>query len=470
MKRIGHLFDAVVGPANLELAFWKASRGKRARDDQRQYQANLGEELARLREGLIDGSYPVGNYRRFVVCEPKERTICAAAFSERVLHHALMNVLEPHIERWLVFDSYACRKGKGQLRAVRRAQRFARRYRWFMKCDIRKFFDSIPHEGLEEMLNRKLKDRRVIDWLMRIVATYETTPGRGLPIGNLTSQHLANLYLDKIDRFASGHAGCVTIPGNLPSVAGRAVATRPPRFGYVRYMDDFVYWSDDKAALIDLRERLAEFVEAQLGLSLKQTPYVNRTSEGMDFLGMRVYPQTIEANRASLDRFKRKVRIYDWELAQGYWDEATYQQRMGALTAFLQSADTLGWRRQFLRKEEGRRRGASGSNRVQRGGSWNNNAQNCRSANRNNNNPSNNNNNNGFRLCCSAAPQDEREDSAVPAVVPFPQGTKITRSAAAGSAARRERRRRGLSARRGASRRQSNRWQSTAIEIRKGAA
>ena len=425
MKRIGNIFDAVVEPANLELAFWKASRGKRARDDQRQYQANLDEELQRLREGLLDGSYPVGQYRRFVVCEPKERTICAAAFRERVLHHALMNVLEPHIERWLIFDSYACRKGKGQLRAVRRAQQFAKRYRWFMKCDIRKFFDSIPHEGLEEMLKRKLKDRRMIAWLLKIVDTYETTPGCGLPIGNLTSQHLANLYLDRIDRFANGPRGARTLPG------------------YVRYMDDFVYWSDDKAVLLELRKQLADCVESQLGLSLKQTPYVNRTGHGMDFLGMRVFPHIVHANRASLDRFKRKVRIYDWELSQGYWDEATYQQRMAALTAFLQEADTLGWRKEFLRMEEGRRREASGSNRVIRGGSWNNNAQNCRSANRNNNNPSNNNNNNGFRLCCSAAPQDGKLP-AVPAVVPFPQGTKSPRPAAAGSAERRERCGRGL--------------------------
>ena len=175
MKRAGHLFEAVVEPANLELAFWKASRGKRARADQRAFAANLAEELARLREGLIDGTYPVGDYRRFTVYEPKERVICAAAFRERVLHHALMNVLEPWIEKWLIYDTYACRKGKGQLAAVQRAQRFARKYRYFLKCDIRKFFDSVPHEGIEEMLERKIKDRRVVSWLMKIVDTYETT-------------------------------------------------------------------------------------------------------------------------------------------------------------------------------------------------------------------------------------------------------------------------------------------------------
>lgn len=386
MKRIGHLFEAVVAPSNLESAFWKASRGKRTRPDQRAFAANLDAELARLREGLLDGSYPVGDYTRFTVYEPKERVICAAAFRERVLHHALMNVLEPWLDRRLVFDSYACRKGKGQLWAVRRAQAFARSRRFFLKCDVRKFFDSIPHEGIKTMLVRRIKDRRVVSWLMKIVDTYETTPGRGLPIGNLTSQHLANLYLDPLDRLVAEWGG----------------------LKYVRYMDDFVVWSDDGGVLRGVRDAAAGLLDAELGLSLKSEPYVNRTSHGMDFLGMRVYPGRIRANRASLDRFKRKSRLYDRLLAVGAWDETTYQSRMTALTAFLQSADTLGWRRK-----------ASGSNRVQRGGSWNNNANNCRSANRNNNNPSNRNNNIGFRLCCSAAPQDS-ENRAVPAAIPFP--------------------------------------------------
>ena len=405
MKRVGNIFEAVVESANLELAFWKASRGKRARADQREYAANLEEELAKLRAGLIDGSYPVGNYRRFTVHEPKERVICAAAFRERVLHHALMNVLEPWFEKWLIFDTYACRKGKGQIAAVKRAQKFARKYRYFLKCDIRKFFDSVPHEGIEEMLERKIKDKRVTAWLMKIVDTYETTPGRGLPIGNLTSQHLANLYLDSLDRFIFSRRERKDEEPN--GLCDLCVLCGQSKISYVRYMDDFVYWGDDKAELCRVRDAVSDFVQRELGLELKESPYINRTPHGMDFLGMRVYPGRIRANRASLDRFKRKSRLYDRLLADGAWDEAIYQSRMTALTAFLQQADTLGWRRK-----------ASGSNRVQRGGSWNNNAQNCRSANRNNNNPSNNNNNNGFRLCCSAAPQDS-ENRAVPGAVPF---------------------------------------------------
>ena len=120
MKRVGNIFDAVVERENLRDAFLKASRGKRHRLDQRQYADNLDNELDRLREGLLNVDYPVGNYRRFKIYDPKEREICVAPFGERVLHHALMNVCEPWFDKWLVFDTYACRAGKGQLRAVRK--------------------------------------------------------------------------------------------------------------------------------------------------------------------------------------------------------------------------------------------------------------------------------------------------------------------------------------------------------------
>ena len=344
MRRAGHLMEAVCEPENLRLAFWKASRGKRARADQRAYAANLDAELAALREGLLEGSYPVGEYRRFTIHEPKERTICAAAFRERVLHHGLMNVLEPWVERWLVPDSFACRKGKGQLAAVRRARELAGRHGWFLKCDVRKYFDSIPHEGLEAMLERRIKDRAVREWLMRIVGTYETVPGRGLPIGNLTSQHLANLFLDPLDRWRER--------------GGTRVG------GYVRYMDDFVFWSDDREVLKAVRDGVGDLLGRELGLAFKGEPYLNRTRHGMDFLGMRVFPGRVRAAKASLERFRCKSALYGRLLAEGGWDEGTYQARMTALTAFLQQGETLGWRR-------GRERGQGAGGRGWQKGAGN---------------------------------------------------------------------------------------------------
>jgi len=329
MKRIGNLFDAVVEPENLRLAFWKASRGKQDRPDQRAYAARLEEEIAALRLGLLQGDYPVGDYTRLTVYDPKERVICAAAFRERVLHHALVNVCEPLVDCWLVFDCYACRVGKGQARAVRRAQAFAGGYPWFLKADIRKFFDSVPHDGLKSLLRRKFKDGRLLGWFDRIIGTYETQPGRGLPIGNLTSQHFANLYLDALDRFVK-----------------ETLRVK----GYVRYMDDFVLWSGEKDELKAARERIAAFVAERLGLVLKAESYLNRTRHGMDFQGMRVFPDVVRLNRRSKERFAEKARRYGWLLAQGRWTERTYQERMTALTAFAQQADSLAWRKSFFRK------------------------------------------------------------------------------------------------------------------------
>jgi len=341
MKRAGNLFDSVLDMENLRLAFWKASRGKRAREDQREYAANLDAELARLRAGLADGTYPVGKYRRFTVYEPKERIVCAAAFRERVLHHAFMNVLEPWIEKWLVFDTYACRKGKGQLAAVDRALGFARKYWYFLKCDIRKFFDSVPHAGIEAMLRRKIKDESVVWWLMRIVGTYETESGRGVPIGNLTSQHLANLYLDPLDRFLE--AARAPLPRGVEPNRGSDTPVAS-RIGYVRYMDDFVYWADDKELLCRVRDAVGGFLVRELGLQLKESPYINRTAHGMDFLGFRVRPDGLRAAREGLKRYRRKMRMCGMLFREGLLSENAYQDRITALTAPLLVARTRGWR------------------------------------------------------------------------------------------------------------------------------
>lgn len=319
MKRIGRIFDAVCEPDNLRLAFWRASLGKRHRADQRGFQEKLETELAALREGLANGTYPVGRYRRFLIHDPKEREICAAAFGERVLHHALLNVCEPFFDAWLVPVSFASRKGYGQVRAVRAAQTRARRFDWYLQCDVRKFFDSIPHDRLFAMLARKFKDERLLAWFARIIGSYETTSGRGLPIGNYTSQHFANLYLDAVDR------------------------TFPAR-AYVRYMDDFILWSNDRAHLKAERDRIRTLLREELGLELKTEPRIARTSQGMNFLGMRVYPGRIRLARASRDRYRRKSKLYRHLLETGVWDEETYQTRATALLAFVETADSRGWR------------------------------------------------------------------------------------------------------------------------------
>ena len=305
MKRAGSLFDRILEPDNLRLAFVKASRGKRHREDQRAFEADLDAELGRLRDGLVDGTYPVGNYLRFRVFDPKEREICAAAFGERVLHHALMNLCEPEFDRRLSPDSFACRRGGGQTAALARASRWCRRRAWYMKCDIRKYFDSIPHDGVRQMLSRVFKDRMVLFWFDRILATYETAPGRGLPIGNLTSQHLANLYLDSVDRIGGA---------------------------FVRYMDDFVFFGGTKAELMERRKEAARRV-ADLGLSFKFPPCPLPVSGGIPFLGRRVHGWGTRPDARARLRFRRKSESYAARLAVGLWSQENYQRRVTALVA-----------------------------------------------------------------------------------------------------------------------------------------
>lgn len=318
MKRIGNLFPLIIERENLLAAYVKAGRGKCLCSDRIAYAEHLEDNLDKLLSGLMDMTYPIGGYRRFMIYDPKEREICAAPFSDRVLHHAIMNVCGPYFERFLIDDSYASRKGKGQVRAVRRACEYAGRYRWFMKCDIRKYFDSISHILLYDRLVRKFKDPFLLKWFEKLISSYEKTPGTGLPIGNLTSQYFANLYLDGVDRI---HAP------------------------YVRYMDDFIFWANDKHILLDLCEVVTSYVQDGLGLKLKQIPFINRTRCGMDFLGYRIYPCKVRLSRNSARRYLSRAR----EISDAYCDERTAQARLTSMTAFVAQADSFEWRFSKLR-------------------------------------------------------------------------------------------------------------------------
>ena len=319
----------IAAAENLRLAFWKAAKGKRGKADYLTFRDGLDANLAALGAELLAGDALVGDYHYFKVHDPKERLICAATFRERVLHHALMKVCEPVLERAAVFDSYACRKGKGRLRAVDRAQGYARTHRWFLKLDIRQYFASIHQATLRELLGRKFKDPVLLGVFDRILGSYCTTPGRGLPIGNLTSQHFANYYLAPLDRF---------------------LKETVQRGAYVRYMDDFVVWGESGRELRAVCERVRVFLAEELKLTLKDNAAINRTAMGMDFLGYRVFPGTMRLARRSKVRFARKFQRYEAAFMRGDWSELVLQQRMQALLAFVVQAESGAFRRHVLQR------------------------------------------------------------------------------------------------------------------------
>ena len=380
MKRAGGLFERVLAYENLRLAFWRASRGKRERDETRAYRQRLDAELVRLRDGLADGSYPVGNYRTFVVYEPKERLICAAPFCERVLHHALMNVCAPLFERWLVADTFACRPGLGQTAALVRGEMLVRRYDWYLKCDIRKYFYSISHDVVAAILRRKFKDRRIVFWFLKILSTYEASPGRGLPIGNLTSQYLANLYLDPLDR-ARGVGDAV----RLRALHGRFRVLE--RFEGDAARDPAAtagLSARHAAAGAEVRARAEPHGDGDglLGTAPDEGRHPGVAARAAPLSGAGACAGGVASKRTS--GRGRACGVGDLH------DRVSAAGGHGGVAAF-----TLG---------DGNGGMAAGTSRVQRGGSWNNDAGNCRAARRNDNAPANRNNDIGFRLALPARP------------------------------------------------------------------
>ena len=167
MKRTGNLYEQICDPDNLRFAFLKAKRGKETKPGVYKYSKHLAKNLNKLHKQLASGNFDIGNYHFFTIFEPKERLICAAPFAERVLHHAIINVCHPIFESYQVFHSYATRFGKGQYNALEHAKRNQGKFKWFCKLDIRKYFNSISHQKLIELLNHRFKDDRLMHlwWL-----------------------------------------------------------------------------------------------------------------------------------------------------------------------------------------------------------------------------------------------------------------------------------------------------------------
>lgn len=329
MKREGYLMERIADPDNLRLAFWKARKGKSHNRDVEQYRRCLDSNLSQLRGELLSGNVSVGDYRYFRIYDPKERMICAAAFRERVLHHAIMNICHAGFERFQTDDSCATRIGKGQYAALDKAKENTRRYRWFCKLDVRKFFDSIDHATLYRLLCRRYKDPALLCLFRSIIDSYRTAPGCGLPIGNLTSQYFANYYMAYADHYVREQL-------NAPA--------------YVRYMDDMVLWHDDKVELIRMVAELTSFIGERLILTLKP-PCINSAAKGLPFLGYVLFPGRVRLNKNSKKRFRRKMNNYDGKLNTGQWSQEQYALHVQPLVAFTRFADAGAFRRKLISGE-----------------------------------------------------------------------------------------------------------------------
>ncbi len=325
MKRENNLISIIAEPDNLRLAFWKARKAKDGKIEVSQFRKDLDKNLLSIREELISGYVQVGQYHYFTIYDPKERKICAATFRERVLHHALMNVCHANFEKYQIFDSYASRIGKGTYAALERASVFRKQYKWFLKLDVRKYFDSIDHAILKTMLAKRFKDKALLQVFFQIIDSYQTLEGKGLPIGNLTSQYFANHYL---------------------ALADHHIKEKLQASAYVRYMDDMVIWSNDKNSLLKIGNEFQSFIESELSLTLK--PFcLNSTDKGMPFLGYLLFPKTVLLNNSSRKRFKAKLKQYTYKLNSSEWNQAEYQAHVLPLIAFAKHANTFNLRTKY---------------------------------------------------------------------------------------------------------------------------
>jgi retron-type reverse transcriptase len=330
---------------NLLLAFRRAAKGKRGFANVAAFEYRLEDHLLELQRELASRTYQPGAYHNFHIHEPKRRLISAAPFRDRVVHHALCNLIEPVFERLFIPDSYANRIGKGTHRALDRLQDFARRYRFVLQCDVVQFFPAIDHIILKQELSHRLPDENICWLIDRILESglgvlqneYKMVyfPGddlfaalrpRGLPIGNLTSQFWANVYLNPFDHFVKRELGCR---------------------GYLRFVDDFALFANDKNQLWIWKEAITERL-ARLRLTTHLGAHPKPVTEGIPFLGFIVFPQTRRLKKCKGIHFQRAFR----NMLQVY---RAGQLRLENLNASVQGwvnhlryANTIGLRKAVL--------------------------------------------------------------------------------------------------------------------------
>jgi retron-type reverse transcriptase len=344
MKRVGGLYEQVCAFANMYVAALRARRGKRYRPDVAAFHFHLEAELLKLRDELRNKTYQPGAYRAFYIQDPKRRLISAAPYRDRVVHHALCHVIEPVFERRFIHASYANRVGKGTHAALDCCTSFVRRHRFALKCDIEKYFPSIDHAILLEQITRMIKCRDTLWLIERIVANANPqeevlhyfpgddlfTPSarrHGIPIGNLTSQFFANIYLNGFDHFVQERLR----PG-----------------AYLRFVDDFVLFGESREELRDMLHSVQEHLN---GVRLRLHPtkcHIMPVRCGVPFLGWQVYADHRRLRRRTGVRFQRKLVELQQEYAQGRILLDRVRASVMSWIGHLRHGDTWRLRRKLL--------------------------------------------------------------------------------------------------------------------------
>ncbi len=322
MKTFNNLFTQIYDYRNLYDAFLLAQRRKRNKSDVLEFESHLESNLWDIQNDLIYKTYQPGEYKTFYVYDPKVRLIMAAPFRDRVVHHALCNIIEPIFERRFIDTSFACRVGKGVDAGVDKVTQYLFETRkkygkmYCLKCDIRKYFQSIDKRILRSIVFRKIRCRET-RWLIDVILN-STEGKRGIPVGNLPSQLFANVYLNELDHF---------------------VKEQLKEKYYIRYMDDFLILHPDKKRLQKDWAIIESYLQDKLHLELNQKTAACPVKQGIDFLGYRIYDGHKLLRKRYIKRTKRMIKHFEKEYRAGRMDLAYIQQVLASWKGRAERAD-----------------------------------------------------------------------------------------------------------------------------------
>jgi len=321
MKRHGNLFPYIVDFDNIKRAVRKARLGKSTKNNVRLFDRNIDDNIRKIQQALIDKTFTTSKYQTKTIYEPKVRTIYILPFNpDRIVQHAVMNVVAPIWDKILISDSYACREGKGIHAGSRRTSGFVRQYGYCLKCDVAKFYQSVNHDILFEIIRHKIKCPDTLWLLHDIIYSY---PGyTNVPIGNYTSQWFGNLYLNELDVL---------------------VKHKYKIKGYIRYCDDFCLFHNDKRILNRLANEIKAFMADRLKLTLSKCD-VFPVSHGVDYLGYRHFRDKILLRKSTAKRVDRKIKVMPSQLLAGYITETRFVSTLASFSGWIRWANTKNFR------------------------------------------------------------------------------------------------------------------------------
>lgn len=307
---------------NLNLAIYKAAKGKRNRRDVVCFFENLDNKLAQLADDIRQAKLPYGKYREFKIYDPKQRIIHAACFEDRIFHHAMMNKAGNVLEKAMLLTSYACRSNMGIHKAAKVVQQHIRSYPWYCKIDIKSYFANIDHHLLHDVLMRRFKGGEIDQQLWRILSSYQIEEGKGLPIGSLTSQYFANYFLDGLDRLLDNH---------------------PLVLAHIRYMDDCVWWCEDKQTAKRVLNLVRDYLWQERLLTVKQNVQIQKSKQGIVFCGYRIFAGTVRMSLRRKRRYQQRRMYWEAVYQAGLIDGNQLQNAYAAVHAITQGTDSRAW-------------------------------------------------------------------------------------------------------------------------------